>query len=192
MAVAGGKRSWSRPAGKIGAGLALLTFTMTSIGIPSPPASVKDRSMPFPCQDHACGCASAEQCWRHCCCFTPRERWAWAQAHHVEPPAYAENGDNRDDDHGNPASCCHTHVAHISQDGKSNSQPSVRWVLGLSAAHCGGPGTSWISSGEIAPPPPPVSCSPISLPIGWVTSVESSLLSVSVRPLEPPPRWSLP
>ena len=35
---------------------------------------------PFPCQGHRCGCVSAEQCWGHCCCFTPEQRLAWAAA----------------------------------------------------------------------------------------------------------------
>src|SRR5262249_36229142 len=43
-----------------------------------------------PCQGHPCGCRSAEDCWQHCCCLSPEERWAWARAHDVEPPAYAE------------------------------------------------------------------------------------------------------
>jgi len=28
-----------------------------------------------------CGCASAEQCWRSCCCTTKTERIAWAKEH---------------------------------------------------------------------------------------------------------------
>jgi hypothetical protein len=29
----------------------------------------KDSSEPFPCQHRPCGCRSAEQCWKKCCCF---------------------------------------------------------------------------------------------------------------------------
>lgn len=43
-------------------------------------------SEPFPCQSHSCGCVSAEQCWTACCCFTPRQRLAWAIRHGVTPP----------------------------------------------------------------------------------------------------------
>jgi hypothetical protein len=49
-----------------------------------------EHGQPFLCQDHSCGCATAEDCWRHCCCFSAEERWAWAQENHVEPPEYAE------------------------------------------------------------------------------------------------------
>jgi hypothetical protein len=44
----------------------------------------KDRSRPFPCMDKPCGCATAEQCFKNCCCHTPAQRLAWAKAHDVE------------------------------------------------------------------------------------------------------------
>ena len=30
--------------------------------------SEKDQSAPFPCQNRPCGCKTAEQCWKKCCC----------------------------------------------------------------------------------------------------------------------------
>ena len=191
MAVASQKKLWRRLAGKLRVGLALLSFTVTGIGIPLPVASVKDQSVPFPCQDHACGCPSAEQCWRHCCCFSVAERWAWAKAHDVEPPAYAERPADHDKNQESLASCCHNHRSHAPHDAEGKSQSSVvRWVLGLSALHCGGPTTSWLSSGALAPPPPPTSWSPSRLPIGWVSLADSFPPSVATDPLDPPPRWS--
>jgi hypothetical protein len=67
-----------------------LAYLLVALDIPLPASVHKDASEPFPCQNHPCGCQTAEQCWRHCCCFTAEERWAWARAHGVEPPAYAE------------------------------------------------------------------------------------------------------
>jgi hypothetical protein len=81
---------WNLLARRLCASVALLSYLATIIGFPLPSLQGKDRSQPFPCQDHPCGCRTAEQCWRHCCCFTPDEKWVWAQAHHVEPPSYAE------------------------------------------------------------------------------------------------------
>ncbi len=46
-------------------------------------------SEPFPCQSCNCGCATPEQCWTACCCFTPEQRRQWAEEHGVIPPAYA-------------------------------------------------------------------------------------------------------
>jgi hypothetical protein len=82
--------SWKLLARRLCAVVALLSYLATIGGVPLPSVHGKDQSQPFPCQDHPCGCLTAEQCWRHCCCFTPEEKWVWAQAQHVEPPAYAE------------------------------------------------------------------------------------------------------
>ena len=50
--------------------------------------SLKSGEM-FPCMDCPCGCNSAEQCWRSCCCHTLAERMDWAREHGVRPPEYA-------------------------------------------------------------------------------------------------------
>jgi hypothetical protein len=60
----------------------------------------------------------------------------------------------------------------------------------LSALHCGGPTTSWLSSGALAPPPPVASWSPMWLPIGWVALADSFPVEIVLYPLDPPPRWS--
>jgi len=65
-------------------------YLVAALEIPLPVFVHKISSQPFPCQDHACGCQTAEECWSQCCCFTVDERWAWAREHNVEPPAYAE------------------------------------------------------------------------------------------------------
>lgn len=44
----------------------------------------KDRSQPFPCMDKACGCDSAERCFSSCCCHTPSETLAWAEARGID------------------------------------------------------------------------------------------------------------
>ncbi len=68
---------------------ALAGFLGGLIGVPMPKFQAnKDRSRPFPCQDHRCGCISAEQCWRSCCCFTNIQKLAWAEQHGVTPPEY--------------------------------------------------------------------------------------------------------
>jgi hypothetical protein len=67
----------------------LVVYFITAGGIPLPAGS----SLPvsgelYPCAGHACGCASAEQCWRRCCCHSLAERIAWAREHKVRPPAF--------------------------------------------------------------------------------------------------------
>src|SRR5262245_63434975 len=77
---------WLSLARRLVAGFALIAYLLVSVGAPLPARPPKDRSQPFPCQDHACGCQSAADCWQHCCCFSPEQRQAWAQAHDVVPP----------------------------------------------------------------------------------------------------------
>ena len=48
----------------------------------------KDLSEPFPCQNRPCGCQSAAQCWRKCCCFTDTQKVAWAKANNVKVPDF--------------------------------------------------------------------------------------------------------
>jgi hypothetical protein len=77
---------------RLTAGLLLVAYIATCAGVmPFPAFAFKKKGgQPFPCQDHACGCATAEDCWQHCCCFTPEERWEWARENNVAPPEYAE------------------------------------------------------------------------------------------------------
>ena len=46
--------------------------------------AAKDRSRPFPCMDSPCGCATAEQCFRECCCHSVSERLDWARRNGLE------------------------------------------------------------------------------------------------------------
>lgn len=62
-----------------------MTFVPTSGGRVT--AILKDKSIPFPCQDRPCGCGTAEQCWRACCCFSHKEKMDWARRNGVTPPA---------------------------------------------------------------------------------------------------------
>lgn len=71
-------------------------YALLMSGIPLPVSFVavaeveKDRSRPFPCMDRKCGCRTADQCWRSCCCHTVEERVAWAHANGVEVPAFVQ------------------------------------------------------------------------------------------------------
>ena len=85
---------------RITAWLALVGYAIVASGLPLPvgilpPAASdpvaarrlagKDRSKPFPCMDKACGCATAEQCFKDCCCNTPAELLVWAKANRLDP-----------------------------------------------------------------------------------------------------------
>lgn len=69
----------------------MLGYLLVASGVPlpvvaHPAAGAKDRSVPFPCMDSPCGCVSARQCFESCCCHTPAELKAWAEANGVEAP----------------------------------------------------------------------------------------------------------
>lgn len=66
----------------------VFAYSILALGIPLPTLSVKASKEPFPCMNHRCGCQSAEQCWRDCCCMTLEERLIWARENHVRPPDY--------------------------------------------------------------------------------------------------------
>ena len=92
----------------------LLGFLVANTGLPlvqrCPLQLAKDKSTPFPCQDRPCGCMSAEECFRGCCCFTARQRVAWAKEHDVAAPpeliAAAEHEHADGDDHEHAEGCC--------------------------------------------------------------------------------------
>ena len=65
-----------------------LCATIFPLPIDWRPGNQKDLSSPFPCQHRACGCRSAEQCWKKCCCFSNSQKLAWAKEHRVDVPSY--------------------------------------------------------------------------------------------------------
>ena len=67
----------------------LAAYILTAAGIPLPYAGSHHSDELYPCANCACGCTSAEHCWRSCCCHTLVERIAWAHAHDVRPPDHA-------------------------------------------------------------------------------------------------------
>jgi hypothetical protein len=42
----------------------------------------------YPCEHCGCGCRTAEDCWRNCCCFTDSQKVAWARRHAVAIPSF--------------------------------------------------------------------------------------------------------
>ncbi|HEV3256996.1 MAG TPA: hypothetical protein VG013_08970 [Gemmataceae bacterium] len=179
-----------RVARKLCAILALLSYLAVGVGLPLPVLAHKDRSQPYPCQDHPCGCPNAEECWRHCCCFTPEQRWAWAEAHHVVPPAYAERptGAQPDHDTGTPPtkSCCGQHR----HDSPPPSPAGSRWVLGVEALRCHGLNTVWASTGAVVPPPPVLTWRPFWPLSGCLSFADAAPLPQVLTPPDPPPRPS--
>lgn len=179
--------------------LALAGYLAGAVGFPLPAPGAKDTSRPFPCQGHACGCQNAEQCWKHCCCYSAEEKLAWARAHHVEPPAEvvaeAERGwcapRLRDREAAKAAgeepcacACCK----------KKESKPAAppkqgaTWVVGMMARGCGGHGTDWLGGPASFPPPPPTDWHFEWTPVCWLAPADALSFILSQAPPAPPPR----
>jgi hypothetical protein len=196
--------------GVLGVGLAYL---LAALEIPLPVFVHKESSQPFPCQNHPCGCRTAEECWSHCCCYTPEERWAWAKAHNVEPPAYAEKpsekpvarGWNRvklrdRDQEATTANCCCQAKAEQASCCKpatdrstkaSSTNPRSRGVTTFSALRCQGYSTLWINAGSVLPVLPLAAWSPDRPPSTRIDLFSIKADQIPSSPLDPPPRLSL-
>jgi hypothetical protein len=106
-----------RHARRLIAGACVPVFALSLVGLPLPAVSKHKAGVPFPCQDHVCGCQSADDCWAHCCCTTLDERLAWARERGVQPPPSARREMElasthskewrRDDCCSSNASCAH-------------------------------------------------------------------------------------
>lgn len=94
--------------------LSLMVYFAATFGLPMPALPATG---PFPCQAHGCGCRSAEQCWRSCCCFSMEEKLAWARDNGVEPPSYVVEAVAE-------KSCCSSHRKAKSEPAKKASHRS--------------------------------------------------------------------
>jgi hypothetical protein len=204
------RRFWLALRYRLGVLGACLAYLLAALEIPLPVFVHKNSSQPFPCQNHACGCQTAEQCWSHCCCFTPEERWAWAKVHNIEPPAYAEKPSDvskqnrgmregqgwntvklrdRDKDTAAKNCCCCTHKK-PETPAKESSDTSRRWGTMMSAWRCQGYSTLWISTGTVLPVLPFVAWSPDDAPPARIHLLSIHADKVSSTPPDPPPRLS--
>jgi hypothetical protein len=166
--------------------------------------------------NHPCGCQSAEQCWRGCCCLTVEERWAWAREHNIEPPPYAErpapkkpaapkskswNSPRQRDQAEAPAPAA-PHCAECARRAAAQPRPccareptsapapaeGLRWVGGSAALGCRGHATTWIASGAVTVPPAALAWQPLAPPAEWLSSAPENPDGLSLIPPDPPPR----
>jgi hypothetical protein len=74
---------------RLAAGLLIVQQLLTGTGVALPiPAAAARSAERYPCEDCSCGCQSAEQCWRNCCCHTTQQKIAWAKQHGVAVPEF--------------------------------------------------------------------------------------------------------
>jgi hypothetical protein len=92
------QKTWHRSARGLVSLSILLSICAMTFPLPMSPNPAKldgntdgkDKSQPFPCEDRPCGCQTASQCWRKCCCFTNTQKLAWAKSRGVSVPEYVK------------------------------------------------------------------------------------------------------
>lgn len=172
----------------------LLVATGMPIPLPSGGTERSGREM-FPCMNCSCGCRTAEQCWRHCCCYTMTQKVAWAKAHGVTPPAFVVEAAAREaasaagaDDHKPCCAHCREKSTSPPQASPRNARQTERIVL-LKVLECEGHGPFGLLAASPALIPRPaafIATEPRILgdAVQWPQALVSAFADVPV----PPPR----
>lgn len=168
--------------------VAMVAYCASAIGlaIPMPATAQKVSGEAFPCQHHHCGCHSAEQCRRSCCCFSPEQKLAWARANGVAEQAVLDDDPKVASTKSSGKSCCQKGGHSASKHSEEDATP---WVHLISAAKCQGLATLWITIGVALPPSHDDGCATtVLLPSDTITSLACTWPSTSFPPPVPPPR----
>jgi hypothetical protein len=171
--------------------LALLGQLFASVGLPVPVASAHNSSVPYPCQGRKCGCKTSEACWAGaCCCFTMKEKIAWAEANGVNAPAHsraiaeAEEEIAKDD-------CCSKKLCCPPKTPEPKSENSIAWMSVVDLQGCQGKPAD--AMGMMTMPPAVVGKfvrlrADLSPAFDWLTAFDVPVLSRSSDISTPPPK----
>jgi hypothetical protein len=212
------RNTWLRVVHRLCASVVLVAYVATAVGLPMPVLQAKDRSQPFICQNHVCGCHNAQDCWQHCCCYSAQEKLAWAQEQQVEPPAYAETVKPRgwhnlrlhDQEAGAPCSapamcaaaerpsvcrkaCCSAHQPAVQSNPddsriKRQKGESSGLALTLTVLKCRCPSTIWVSTGAVVVPSAIFAWNLFLIAGDRLVPANQNCLSCPSMPPDPPPR----
>lgn len=191
---------------KLVAGALIVWQLIAGTGVSLPlPRGREIASERFPCEKCGCGCQTAEQCWRDCCCFSNREKVAWARENGVPVPAFVLAAAEKEAADEQPPRCPHCVArAAASKAGRSaccsasDDHPHVekthvddRRLSILAAVRCQGLHEFWHLFGAAWPgltrPVPHVVLNPLS----WFASRPAFWLEpLPPSPPTPPPRVS--
>ena len=162
------------------------------------PRGAKPSAVPFPCQNHPCGCTTPEQGWAgDCCCFTLEAKLAWAEARGIKPPPHVRPAVEARKAARKAKSCCAQHekpaccAAEDSEPPPAVEAPAIKWVAGIFAQKCRGEGPAGMFQGE--PGTAPDHATELRAPRTAgerVAPRDSHAIHTSFRPPTPPPRVS--
>lgn len=196
----------------------LLTFVAALLPLPIPQMHEHDEesSEPFPCQHHHCGCRSADQCWKKCCCFTNAQKVAWAKSHHVQAPEFviaaAKSESTAQSCTGGscclkekpqakvttatpPSNCQISANVDLPNDSplvrtanEKPDRPEMTYVFGFRAQECQGQVWGWSVLPWSILPPPPQFLSTSDRPACWPLPLSEREPETMREPPVPPPR----
>jgi hypothetical protein len=162
---------------------------LAGAGVPMPcPAVAAGSAERYPCEHCGCGCASAEQCWLHCSCFTFEQKVAWARRNGVAVPEYALAAAKRQAAAPRNPTCPQSGCAHHHhcRSGLPAAAPS-RGVSWLNALYCRGLTQQWQAVTESWPGDRHVEFCVALLPRGCVESQPFPRYLFSPLPPPTPP-----
>lgn len=182
----------------------VLSVCTTLIPLPSGegPSVGKELSEPFPCQDRPCGCRSAEQCWKKCCCFTQEQKLAWARRQRVSVPLIVlERPARRDlktsfsswELSWKTSSCCDRRSPRNRSTAETGSEverdsSAKHFVIGVLVQQCQGAGLTW-NSLPWTVVPDPLTLIDVGNPTDETPRFRPHLpAEVCIAPPVPPPR----
>ena len=150
----------------------------------------KDQSAPFPCQNRPCGCKTADQCWKKCCCFTNAQKLAWAKSCGVKPPEYVVAAAGDESKHEATAKCCcRSHAKSCEGDRTQKKQRSSGLAVSLGALQCHGVDTTILGL-PICVAPEMVESPQLKLPSYQSRNIPDTtpLIPAERQPPTPPPK----
>ncbi len=172
--------------------VALMQYALLCTGVTVPLPALPIGGKPFPCQHHNCGCNTAEQCWRSCCCMTPEQRLEWARENGVTPPdnIMAQLVKLRTPK-PKCSHCCSAKHDDASQKPVKNvaqAKPTTRWVSFFEAQKCLAGSADWTGVAWSVSPPRPLAVTFEACV--EVVDIRSTFLPASpaYEPPSPPPR----
>lgn len=173
--------------------LTVYSLSAVGLGIPMPKKSLGSQA--YPCRHGSCGCRSAEQCWKSCCCHTDEEKLAWAAKNGVTPPAYVvaaaqRRCGSRSCYASTTRSCCAKSQAGAACDHETASHVvQVKWVSVIDAARCRGESATWMNVIISLPADTAAhDLNPLQRLCWLPRSVPQRFTSLVISPPEPPPR----
>ena len=179
--------------------LAAITISVLPIPISiAPSCKSKDRSQPFPCQDRPCGCRSAEECKRKCCCFTSEQKLAWAKLNGVDASLIVADTKPVSVPKAAKKACCASHsktkLTRTSRpiSKSSNGYTSKRKiVIGIVAQSCHGLALTAFGHAVFLIPPVIQLVSEIESTVERICAPAERMVNAFAEPPTPPPRFPM-